>query len=261
MPFIETKHGKIWAALHRRQRPAPSAILIHGAGGSHLSFPASLRQLNSIQPILIDLPGHGASPGPAREIIADYALDLVALMDALAIKSAIFIGHSMGGAIAQALALEHKTRALALVLLATGARLPVNPALIDSIIADAETTIGKLSSWMWSGGASTEMITRTAEIMRATPPSVIQKDLIACDKFDVSSRLPSIRTPTLLLAAQKDKMTPLALNAKLAAGIPGSTMKIIPNAGHMLQLEQPALTADLIDQWLQGLPLQEIASY
>ena len=255
MPLVETTRGNMWAAIHRRKRDAPSTILIHGAGGSHLSFPTTLRQLQSIQPILIDLPGHGASPGAGRESITDYALDVVALMDALAIDSAIIIGHSMGGAIAQHLALEHKARVLALALLGTGPRLPVNPALVTGIIADAESTIDNLTRWMWSRNASADMVERTAEIMRSTPPFVIQKDLIACDKFDISSRLQCITTPTLILAAEKDKMTPLALNTELADGTAGSTLRIIPNAGHMLQLEQPEITADFIDQWLARFPL------
>ena len=255
MPLVETTRGNMWAAIHRRDRDAASAIFIHGAGGSHLSFPASLRQLQSIQPVLVDLPGHGASPGAGRESITDYALDVGALMDALAIDSAIIIGHSMGGAIAQHLALEHRARVLALALLGTGPHLPVNPALITGIIADAETTINNLIGWMWSRNASVDIVERAAEIMRSTPPSIIQKDLIACDKFDVGSRLQCIATPTLILAAEKDKMTPLALNTELAEGIAGSTLRIIPDAGHMLQLEQPELTADFIDQWLARLPL------
>ena len=250
MPVIETARGKIWAALHSRYDHAPPAIFIHGAGGTHQSFPASLRQLRSIRPILMDLPGHGGSAGAGRQSIADYTLDVVALMDALAIDSAIVLGHSMGGAIAQQLALDHPMRVRALALVATGARLPVNPALISGIVRDTDGAINSLSRWMWTRNAPADVVAETARIMRGTPPDVIQGDLIACAKFDVGNRLRSISSPTLILAADKDKMTPSALSEELKAGITGSELAVVAKAGHMLQLEQPDFTADVIDQWL-----------
>ena len=255
MPLIETNRGEMWAAIHSRKQTKPSAVFIHGAGGSHLSFPASLRNLQSIQPVLIDLPGHGASAGAGRKTIGDYALDVVALMDACPIDSAIIIGHSMGAAIAQRLALQHQSRVRAMVLIGSGARLPVNPALVTGIIAEPDRTISNMVRWMWSRNANAIMVEQTAKIMRATPPSVIQSDLIACDSFDVRDRLPSVTVPTLVLAGENDKMTPLSLNEELAGGIVDSELAVIPGAGHMVQLEQPELTAELIDQWLTRLSL------
>ena len=99
------------------------------------------------------------------------------------------------------------------------------------------------------------MVEQTAKIMRATPPSVIQSDLIACDSFDVRDRLPSVTVPTLVLVGENDKMTPLSLNEELAGGIVDSELAVIPGAGHMVQFEQPELTAELIDQWLTRLSL------
>ena len=180
----------------------PAAVLIHGAGGSHLSFPAELRQLQSFAPILVDLPGHGASAGPGRDSIADYALDIVALLDALELETAIALGHSMGGAIAQWLALEHADRVSAIVLAGSGARLPVNQELITDIVADAPATIRAIVRWMWSKEATEDLRRQSADIMRATDPSVVQADFIACDNFDVSRRLADIAIPTLILAGE-----------------------------------------------------------
>ena len=150
MPTIETKRGNFWIADHRREHSPITSILIHGAGGSHLSFPKELRRHKLINAVLVDLNGHGASEGAGHCSIADYALDLVALMDALEIEKAILMGHSMGGAIAQWQALQQPERVLALVLVGTGPRLPVNPALIHGIIAETESTIDNLVRWMWS---------------------------------------------------------------------------------------------------------------
>ncbi len=250
MPQIKTARGSLWIADHRRRAGSPAALFIHGAGGSHRSFPAALRQLRSISPILVDLPGHGASAGPGRGSIADYALDIVALLDALALDSAILLGHSMGGAIAQWLALEHAERVSAIMLAGTGARLPVNPALISGIVEDPRATIGQLARWMWARQASPESKRQSADIMLATDPAVIQSDFIACDNFDVSRRLAEIAVPTLILAGEQDRMTPLALSRDLSRGIKGSAFALLANAGHMMLLEQPARSAEVIEQWL-----------
>ena len=250
MPRVMTPRGEMWIADHRRQNDVPTAIFIHGAGGSHLSFPGELRQLDSAQPALVDLPGHGASAGPGRNSIADYALDIVALMDILEVESAVLLGHSMGGAIAQWFALEHSARVKAIVLIGTGARLPVNPALITGIIDDTDTTINSIVRWMWAKGVPSDVRQQSAELMRATDPSAIQGDFIACNNFDVTSRLAEIAIPTLIVAGESDKMTPAALSEELAQGITNSELASIPHAGHMMLLEQPKRTTYLIDKWL-----------
>ena len=251
MPGVDTARGRLWIADHRRQPDQPTALFIHGAGGSHLSFPAALRQLPAIAPILVDLPGHGASAGPGRASVADYALDIVALLDALSIDSVIVLGHSMGGAIAQWLALEHAARTDALVLAGTGPRLPVNPALITGIVEASEATISGIVRWMWSKQAAEDLKQQSADIMLATEPTVIQADFMACDRFDVSLRLADIAVPTLILAGESDKMTPLSLSQALARGIAGSELAVVGDAGHMMLLEQPDHSAELMAAWLE----------
>lgn len=252
MPDVTTSRGRLWITDHRRKPERPAAIFIHGAGGSRLNFPAALRKMPSIAPILVDLPGHGHSPGAGRASIAEYALDIVALLEALAIDSAILLGHSMGGAIAQWLALEHAARVDALVLAGTGARLPVNPTLIKGIIDDSDATINNIVRWMWARQAPADLKRQSAEIMLATAPNDIQADFIACDSFDVSMRLGEIARPTLILAGESDKMTPLSLSRELARGVAGSELAVIPKAGHMMLLEQPEKSAELIAAWLDG---------
>lgn len=251
MPQVKTARGDFWIADHRGKSQAPAAVFIHGAGGSHLSFPAALRQLPSLAPLLVDLPGHGASVGPGRRSIADYALDIVALLDALALEQVVVLGHSMGGAIAQWLALEHAERISAAILAGTGARLRVNPALIAGVVARPEATISTVLRWMWSKQAAEELKQQSANIMLATDPTVIQGDFLACDSFDVSGRLAQIALPTLILAGEQDKMTPPALSQELERGIPNSELALLAQAGHMLLMEKPERSAELIDAWLK----------
>ena len=177
MPLIENSDLNLWIADHRSDDRNPAALIIHGAGGSHLSFPAELRRLRSANPVVADLNGHGNSHGDGYDSIAHYARDLVNLLDALDIESAVIIGHSMGGAIAQWIALRYPDRVLALVLIATAAKFQVNPALISGIIDDPDGAINALNRWLWRPDTPASQRQQAVEIMRATDPGSLSAGL------------------------------------------------------------------------------------
>jgi len=99
----------------------PPVILIHGAGGNHLYWPPELRRLAGFRVLALDLPGHGKSSGVGLQSIRDYASSLMTYMDAVGLSRAVIVGHSMGGAIALTLCLDHAERVAGLGLIATGA--------------------------------------------------------------------------------------------------------------------------------------------
>ena len=206
--------------------------------------------MRSVNPAIVDLNGHGNSHGDGYDSIAHYARDLVNLLDALDIESAVIIGHSMGGAIAQWIALEYPDRVLALVLIATAAKFQVNPALISSIIDDPDGTIDTLNRWLWRPDTPASQRQQAVEIMRATDPAVFQRDLIACDRFDVRERLQGIRSQTLILAGEHDKMTSLALAQELERAIPQAELVVFPGGSHMFMLEDAEATTDALETWL-----------
>lgn len=251
MPFVETSALQLWVADHRRDKSATASIVIHGAGGSHLSFSKRLRQSSIVNSVCVDLSGHGKSPGNGRQSIGAYADDIVALLNALSIDTAWIIGHSMGGAIAQCLALEYGERARGLVLIATGARLSVNPQLIDGVVKDRDAIVESLTRWMWTKNASAEMREQSAKIMRQTQVSVIAGDFLACDRFDVRERLDEIACPTLIVAGQNDKMTPVALSQQLAERIPSSELVVVPGGSHMTMLEDSEMVVAAIEDWIE----------
>lgn len=72
-------------------------VLVHGAGGSHLDWPAPLRRLKGANVYALDLPGHSRSEGTGRSSIAAYRDFLLAFLDALGLERATVVGHSMGG--------------------------------------------------------------------------------------------------------------------------------------------------------------------
>src|SRR5512140_3865565 len=103
----------------------PPVILIHGAGGHHLYWPAQVRRLHGERVFALDLPGHGKSAGVGHHSVQDYSAEVLAFMDAMKFSRAVLVGHSMGGAVALQAALDAPERMLGLGLLGSAARLRV----------------------------------------------------------------------------------------------------------------------------------------
>src|SRR5574341_24760 len=100
MPIIQTNKGILYYAKNAHFETAkPPLILIHGAGSSHLDWPPELRRMKNYNVLALDLPGHGRSDEQGRTRIEDYAVAVLAFMDAFTLDRAVLVGHSMGGAI------------------------------------------------------------------------------------------------------------------------------------------------------------------
>jgi pimeloyl-ACP methyl ester carboxylesterase len=249
MPIAKTERGKIFYKDYRKETNTTPLVLIHGAGGNYQDWPIELRK--DAGAIALDLPGHGQSPQPARTKVDDYTADIVALFDVLEIESAIIAGHSMGGAIAQTIALDYPQYAKGLILIGTGAKLEVNSSIINGFMEKPEETARLVMRWAWAKHISEEIREESIHKLLETPTEVTHGDYIACNDFDVRERLGEITVPTLILAGTVDKMTPLALSQELAENIPNATLALIENGGHMFPLEQPEKIRDLVVLWMK----------
>src|SRR5512143_1899684 len=85
----------------------PAVLLIHGAGGDHLSWPPELRRLPNYRVYAVDLPGHGKSQGPGFQSFDDHVRVMIKLMDEVGLSRVVVMGVSMGGAIALVMAASH----------------------------------------------------------------------------------------------------------------------------------------------------------
>ncbi|MGB9776588.1 MAG: alpha/beta fold hydrolase [Anaerolineae bacterium] len=253
MPFAQIGGQALFYTLSGRGGPA--LILIHGAGGNHLHWPAALRRMPGATVYAVDLPGHGRSEGPGRERIEDYAADIVRFMDAVGVPRAVLVGHSMGGAIAQMTALTAPERVAGLVLVGTGARLRVAPAILDGILQDARGTLDLITEWAWGPEADPAMVARGRQMMARVHPSVVGGDFAACDRFDVRERVGEITAPTLVITGSEDRMTPPKFGQWLAEHIPGARFVLVEGAGHMVMLEKPDQVAGAVQAWLKAVAL------
>lgn len=243
MPFVETAYGALFYA--QRGLPTPALVTIHGAGGSHQHWGLQLQALrHGVRVIGLDLPGHGRSPGPGRSSVDDYCRVLLAALDALGLEHVVLAGHSMGGAIALAIALTTPERVTGLVLVGTGARLPVMPALFAHLERDPALAARLVVERAYARSADPALRAAGEIFFTQVDPQVFRGDLLACAAFDVMGHLNAIHCPTLVICGEEDRITPPKFSRYLRDSIAGSELVMVPDAGHMVQIEQPGLVSE-----------------
>ncbi len=255
---MPTAAGLYYFAHEAENYARPPAILIHGAGGSHLSWPPQIRRLSRQRMYAMDLPAHGKSAGIGHHRVEDYADHIRDFIKALGLRAAVLIGHSMGSAIALSLAIRFPDQILGLGLLGGGPRLHVSPALLQSASNPAtfRDTVRRLVDYSFTLHAGRRMKELVIQRMAGTRPTVLYGDLLACEAFNATESLSHISAPTLILCGAEDKMTPPINSESLRDQIPGARLTLVPEAGHMLMLEQTDLTATALNEFLNGIRYQ-----
>jgi len=241
--------------IHEGSGESAPVVLIHGAGGTHLHWPAQVRRLAGHRIYAIDLPGHGKSEGRGQQTIEAYCQNIIQWMDTIQIYRAVFVGHSMGGAIAMTMALQHPEHVVALGLVGTGARLRVAPAILENSASPTTfpVAIQAVIEMAFSPETDPHLAELAGQRMGVTRPTVFHGDFLACNAFDVMEKVKKIRFPTLVICGQDDQLTPVRYSQYLADQITGAEIKIIPSAGHMVMLEQPQTVASELSAFLSTI--------
>ena len=200
-----------------------------------------------------------SSPSQGAFSIADLADDAAALLEALGVASAHIAGTSMGGMVAQELALRHPGRVRTLSLICTYAGGP------GSAITD-RAVFGRYLSAIRSGDVEAVAQTgfeinvgpaarerpgmyrtyRTLAFAGPAPRPVVVEQARATAPHDTSARLGSVAVPTSVIHGDQDLMLDVANAHQIADLMPGAQLDVLPGAGHVLWLEQPQVLARLI---------------
>jgi pimeloyl-ACP methyl ester carboxylesterase len=228
--------------------PAPPLVFIHGAGGNRLHWPPGLRRLPEAHTYALDLPGHGKSPGSEERTIDELAERLLAWRRGLRLRGAVLAGHSMGAAIALTAAIGEPQSFAGLVLIGAGARLQVNPTLLQQTghLETFPAAVEQILDWSFASQAEPRLVAQARRRLVDAGPAVLHRDLAACDGFNISGRLAEVRQPTLIIVGGQDRMTPPRLSEALQQGISGSRLETVEGAGHMVMLERPEAVAALL---------------
>lgn len=231
-------------------------VFIHGAGDSARAWREQTAYFGA-RAYAIDLPGHGARPDSLPELVsvADYARAVRTIIrEELRLEQPpIIAGHSLGGLIALQMGLDFGTELGGLILIGTGARMRVLPALLEAARAEPEQALRTLKNFSLAPQSDPALSTRLLNEQVKPAPGMLYRDLMACNGFDVMERLQELRRlPTLILCGAEDRNAPVKYSDYLRTHIAGSTLRVIPGAGHYVQREKPEEVNQAITEWLTG---------
>ncbi len=251
---------------HYVRGSGPPALFIMGLGGRATDWNEAFlaRLAPRFEVITFDNRGTGASESPTGgytlELMADEA---VGVLDALGHARAHVIGVSMGGMIAQLVALRHPARVDHLVLIATHGGghtvVPPTPEALATFSADrsrppaelvreAMTTITAPGFAARCPAAIDAIV--TLALAQPTPPSVFMRQLAAILASSRMARLPGLTHPTLVVHGSEDPLIPPANGAVLACTIPKATLVELPGCGHLPMWECPGRLAEVVGGFL-----------
>jgi pimeloyl-ACP methyl ester carboxylesterase len=261
MPKIELPGTELH---YERAGGGEPLLLIQGMSANHMAWgrPFSSLLEQSFEVIAFDNRGMGLSrPVTEAFSIAEMAADTADLLDALEIESAHVLGISMGGMIAQELALAHPAKLRSLTLGCTycggeGSQL-MNPSDFRGLVeamgsGDAQRVFRAMYELNLSPGFRAEEsryadFAAMAEALPA-PRETIGLQVQAIAAHDTSARLPDIATPTLVVHGTVDRVLGYPNGPLIAGLIPGARLETLEDVGHMFWWEQPGYTAELVRQ-------------
>jgi 3-oxoadipate enol-lactonase len=235
-------------------------VFLHYWGGTHRTWDKVIKELGSgFRTIAYDTRGWGQSaPAANGYALSALADDAAALVKHLQIKEYVLIGHSMGGKIAQLLASRKLEGLVGLILVAPASpgpfRLPEEAKEQQLHAYDSRDTVIQtiqfLSARMPDPETVEQMVedslSSSADAKLAWPTSGILEDL--------SEEASQIRTMTLVLAGELDRLHPVEQQrSEVIPKIPNAELQIVPQAGHLLPVEEPVKLADAIRRFVSAI--------
>ena len=283
MPFANVGEVKLHFELHGPavgSVPATPALLIMGLASDAHAWEKQIPVLAATRPVVaFDNRGSGRSSKPAGAYsTVAMAADAAAVLDAAGIARAHVAGISLGGLVAQELALSHPDRVASLALLATFAHADLTmQATADRGIAassDGATDLQSLVAALSRGAANVDFFVVFAYLTKLVfSPAYLKEERAYLQSFfarslqygisidglagqiqavlshDTRARLVQLNAPTLVALGTADELVPAALTRELASKIPGAKLVEIPNGPHGLNLECAETVNKLLAEW------------
>jgi 3-oxoadipate enol-lactonase len=202
--------------------------------------------------------GHGGSPVPPGPYsLAELGGDLLTLLDILELERIWLGGLSLGGMVAMWVAANAPQRVESLALLCTSAQLGPPSMWRERIAAVRSGGVSSIADAVLSRWFTPEFAARHAGVVAwarrmlvTTPDEGYAGCCAAVETMDLLPQLSSISAPALVIAGERDPATPPAHLEKIAAGIAGSRLEVLPDAAHLANVERPeAVCRLLLEFW------------
>ena len=261
-------NGEVLAYIDMGTATGPAVVLIHGYTDSARDWVPMLPYFSKrFRLILVDIRGHGRSSKPeCCYTRLDFAYDIKLLLDALSVRSADIVGHSLGSIIAQTFAEFRPERTHRVVLISsTGGRPPGWTAppqfdfaaeirkLQEPIDADSPFMI---AWWDSPTPVDAEFIRRERQDAAGIPLrvwlAVLEQALSGDNDYgDLQSTLPRLKAPALLIWGSQDPIMEEPMRKTLSAALPAAQVKVFEGLGHNPFWEDPRGVADAVNGFLE----------
>jgi len=245
--IVETGASAIY---YDSQGSGPPLVMIHGGLVDSRSWEQQRELAGELQLVLPDTRNFGQSSGTLDGLtMDDLAGDILAVADDVGLDSFHLLGFSIGGMIAQTVALRHPDRVRSLVLVSTRAG-GFTPPPSQGGAAEVRAHVERAYSEAFRS--------RSAEFLEGYVAMAVENEARGWNEVRASAatapgidEVAGLRSPALVLHARGDGSIPLAMAEELARAIPGARLEVVENSGHTMQVERPALFNDLVLGWVK----------
>ena len=234
-------------------------VLVHGFMGGSAQWNGAVSSIAQQRDVIaLDLPGFGENTEmPVLDRIESFADWVIGELQKRQIARYHLLGHSMGGMIAQEIALRDAERVEKLILYATGS-IGVLPGRFETIAVSKQraredgpvATARRISATWFLEYEHSPQYDQCAAIAECASQSAIQAGLSAMEHWDGRDNLTRIGCPTLILWGDQDRTYTWDQIQLLWHTIPNTNLAVIPNAAHALHAEQPDLFQNIINKYL-----------
>jgi 3-oxoadipate enol-lactonase len=241
---------------------APALVLSNSIGSTHAMWEAQAPALEKrYRLIRYDTRGHGASEVPnGPYAIEDVGNDVIELLDRLEIERAHFAGLSLGGMTGMWLAINAPHRIDRLALLCTTSQHGPAQMWIDRAAqareqGTASLAVGTMERWFTLGfrNDSPDAVARCEAMVMDTPDEGYAGCCAILERTNLTPKLGEIEARTLVIAGEQDTSTPPEPHArKIVDGIPGARLHVFDPGAHMITVERPDETTQLLLEHLEA---------
>lgn len=259
MPALLTDDGVGLAWSQTGPVGAPALLLCNSIGSTRRMWRPQIEALKDrLRVIGFDARGHGQSDAPAGEYrMASLARDAVAVLDAAGVERAHVCGLSLGGVVAQQMALDHGGRVDRLILANTASRIgtaeswTARIALVreQGMAGLADVALGRFFGAAFMAAHSDAVAPIRADLLACSPVGYAGA-CAALRDADLTEAIAAIAKPTLVIGGTADISTPPSSTQAIADAIPGAR-HVVLEAAHLSNLEQPDAFTALLEDFLE----------